>query len=528
MQAERDRLEQQRARVSDQVEAAKRDTDISSLQKRRGVLDFELQEGTKHLMQLRFFRTQADAALAALKEQEADGSIVVSADIVNALDRDPMLRGLKNLQLNMITARDNLMQKYGPRHPQVEGYHIRLASCEREITTMTNRLTNQYVNLMMGERTGAVRSATEQIAQVQETLNEANAKIRDLEAEVTRIEQLVLSGEELDTRIRRIEDTLLELRLLLASEQQVSLRMAAIPPRTISMPKWSIMMPLGIVLGLAVGLGLAFMLEFIDTSVKNPSDISRRVDLPVLGMIPHTDDIEEDVEDLRLAFMTNPNSLIGEAFRQIRTCLLFSGPARERRSLLITSPLPEDGRTTVTMNLAAAIAHGGRKVLVVDANFRQPAIRSLFDGCPEGGLSSALVGQANWRDLVHEVLPNLHVMSAGILPPNPAELFGSEEMRKLVAEMVEQYDQVLFDGAPCLVVTDSPILSTLVDGVVLTVRAGANTFGIVQRTRDILLRVNAHIVGVALNAVRVTAGGYLRKSYETFYEYHEQTRLRAE
>ncbi len=193
--------------------------------------------------------------------------------------------------------------------------------------------------------------------------------------------------------------------------------------------------------------------------------------------------------------------------------------------MLVTSPLPEDGRTTVTMNLAGAISSGGRRVLVVDTNFRQPGISSLFPDCPPGGLSSALVGQAQWRDLVHEVNPNLHVLAAGILPPNPAELLGSQEMRVHLDEMVQQYDQVLLDGAPCLVVTDSAVLSTLVDGVILTIRAGVNTHGIVQRTRDMLMRVGGHIIGSVLNGVRVTAGGYLRKSYDTFYEYHEHAQL---
>jgi capsular exopolysaccharide synthesis family protein len=270
------------------------------------------------------------------------------------------------------------------------------------------------------------------------------------------------------------------------------------------------------------------MLELIDTSVRGPSDIARRVDLPLLGMGPHQDDLEEDIKDLRLAFSTHPNSLISEAFRQVRTCLLYSGPASQRRTLLVTSPQPEDGRTTVALNLAASVARGGRKVLVVDANFRQPAIGKLFSSCPDGGLSSALVGQAAWRDMVREIEPNFSVMASGPLPPNPGELLGSEQMSSIIAEMVAEYDQVIFDAAPCLLVTDAPALSTLVDGVVLVVRAGANTYGIVQRSREMLTRIGAHVVGVVLNGVRAMAGGYLRKNYEAFYDYHEQAKLPQE
>ena len=113
------------------------------------------------------------------------------------------------------------------------------------------------------------------------------------------------------------------------------------------------------------------------------------------------------------------------------------------------------------------------------------------------------------------------MLPAGPLPPNPAELLGSDTMRLLVSEMVAQYDQVIIDGPPCLLVTDAAVMSSIADGTVLVVRATSNTFGVVQRSRDILNRVNARILGVVLNGIRVTAGGYLRKNYRTFYEYHE-------
>jgi len=281
------------------------------------------------------------------------------------------------------------------------------------------------------------------------------------------------------------------------------------------------MMPVGVLLGLVFGVGLAFLLEFIDTSIKSPSDVSKRLELPMLGFVPHADDLDEEINDIRLAFATNPHSVVGESFRQIRTCVQFSAPAEQLQSLLVTSAQPGDGRTAVAMNLAAAFARNGKKVLVVDANFRQPAMEKLFPQCQNTGLSNALVSQCLWSDHVCEIEPNLSVLPAGPLPPNPAELLGSDTMRLLVSEMVAQYDQVIIDGPPCLLVTDAAVMSSIADGTVLVVRATSNTFGVVQRSRDILNRVNARILGVVLNGIRVTAGGYLRKNYRTFYEYHE-------
>ena len=247
------------------------------------------------------------------------------------------------------------------------------------------------------------------------------------------------------------------------------------------------------------------------------------MDLPLLGMIPHSEDLDEEVEDFRQVGLLAPHSPAAEAFRQIRTNLLFSGPDQQRRSLLVTSPAPEDGRTTVVLNLAIAMAQAGKRVLVVDANFRQPALGEIFPKAPPAGLSSALVGQAVWRDVAAPTdVPNLFVIAAGPLPPNPAELLGSEAMRQLVSEMAEEYDQVLFDTAPTMVVADACVLSTRVDGVIVVVRAGSNNVGMVQKTADQLNRVGAHVLGIVLQGVRTTAGGYLRRNYETFYEYHQR------
>ena len=527
MRAEKEKLEGDLERVRRSAEVARRSVNIPSLQKRRTIVDFQLQSLSSQMTQLQLFKAQVDSAMKTLLEQDRNGTLANAPEVDQARESDFQLRSLRNAALNLETEQANFERQFGPKHRAILSLQTRLNSINEKIAYREKELTLRAIGLLKSMREAGVVSVTAQLLEVQQRFNEATATIRDLETNLTKIEQYALTEEHLAKKIEKLDTRLLDLSLL-GSQEQVSLLIKAIPPREISMPKWGVMIPLGMVLGLATGLGLAFLLEFVDTSVKSPSDVTRRVDLPLLGMIPHSDDLEEEIEDLRVAFETHPNSLVGEAFRQIRTCLLFSGPASQRRSLLVTSPLPEDGRTTVAMNLAAAIAQDGRKVLIVDADFRQPAIRELYPECPDGGLSSALVGQATWSDLVHEVRPNLCVLPAGMLPPNPAELLGSEEMRTLLAEMVDQYDQVIIDGAPSLVVTDSAILSTLVDGVVLTVRAGANSYGIVQRTRDMLQRVGAHIVGVALNGVRVTAGGYLRKSYETFYEYHERSQLPVE
>ena len=532
LEAERERLVGEQNVNLKSIETLRGASEVPMMQERRNILQLKLQTLSAELTQLGLAKAQTEAALKATIDQERDGTLASSPEVLRALDMDPTVRALRTAVQNMQIELETLSDRLGPEHRRVAQTRSRLANVKNGLAAKEKELIGLQIEAMKQMRQAGMVAVTERLFEVRSQYNEAVALARDLAVQLGRIGQYSARNTLLRENIRSVRNALLRFRLALKGESPMILRGLAEEPKEPSMPKWEIMMPLGIFLGLAVGLGLAFLLELIDTSIKSPSDISRRVDLPLLGMVPHLDDLDEEIEDIRTALLAHPDSLIGEAFRQVRTCLLFSGPASQRRSLMITSPSPGDGRTTVAINLAAAVAGGGRKVLVVDANFRQPAIGQLFPPAPDGGLSSALVGRAVWTDLVHQVQENLYVMAAGPLPPSPAELLGSEQMRTIIGEMTSQYDQVIFDAAPVLVVSDPGVLSTLVDGVIVVVRAGTNTYGIVQRTRDVLLRVGAHLIGAVLNGVRVTAGGYLRKNYDTFYEYQgergAQPRLPAE
>jgi len=498
-------------------------SELPLLRERRNIAQISLQSLTTELTALRLLKAQAGAALDALKEQEKTGDLASSPEVLRGLEQDPTYRtvtvNVQNYQVELAT----LTLSLGEDHRRVKATRGRLESLQKRKTDLEAELVRKQIQAMMQQQQSQVTAVTERLMQVGNQFTEESTSLKDLGTKLAKINELESVIERHQDQATQVQTAMLKLSVVM---QEVPMNMQALAEEALepSMPKVIIMVPLGVFLGLAIGLGLAFLLELIDTSIKSPADISKRVDLPLLGMIPHENDMDEEVDDMRTVVLTNPDSLAGEAYRQVRTCLLFSGPASQRRSLLVTSPSPGDGRTAVTLNLAASIAQGGRKVLVVDANFRQPSVSNLFPQAPKSGLSSALVGQGNWMENVYEADRNLFVMTAGPLPPNPAELLGSEQMRTMIGEMTAQYDQVIFDGAPALVVTDPAVLATLVDGVIIVVRAGANTFGIVQRTRDLFIRVGAHVVGSVLNGVRVAAGGYLKKNYNTFYEYRgEQT-----
>lgn len=502
--------------------AAARPADIPFIQERINVTGMELQALVSDQTKLVAEEAQAEAILRSIQVQKDQMGLEHVPQVLQALDMDSTLRFMEGTRVQYANELDKAKgTKFGPGHSKVKDLEARIESLDRQILDRRKELVQTQGQALMQMAEGGLEQVRAKLFWVKERLDEKKASTRDLESTLANIQQLENDEKGLVERIKNVEDRMVEIRLLASGEEPLSIYQSAERPLEPSMPRWIIMIPLGFVVGMLFGLGVSLALEMADTSVKSPADIVRRVELPVLGMVPHTDDIEDEIADLRLAFSSNPTSVISESFRQIRTCLQFSGPANQRRSLLITSPLPEDGRTSIATNLAASIARSGKRVLLVDANFRQPAMRKLFPLCPEGGLSAALVGQGDWRGMVGQIEPHLSVLAAGPMPPSPAELLGSDPMRRMIEEMTSEYDQVIFDGPPCLVVTDAAVLGTLVDGVVLVVRAGSSTFGIVQRARDMLSRLGVHMLGVVLDGVRVTAGGYLRKNYETFYEYQE-------
>jgi len=523
--SERANLEEQRDRVRAEEAKLLRDADVPDMLERTNVLTMKLHSLSPQVTAMALELAQSDASLELIRKQMQSGQIESLPQVLQSLDYDLSLRQLRATMLNQKARRQSLESKFGPNHRTVRDYEAFVKSMEIQLDTRKKELINAQVNSMIATAESRKAIVLDRLTKLRDQYRLVDISVRGLRATYNQYTQLEAKDRSLTEDISRIDRRLVDLRILLKGNMPLVIMQTAATPREPSFPKFGIMVPLGVVLGLFVGLGLSFMLELIDTSIKGPADITRRVDLPMLGMVPHQDDLEESIEDLRVAFSTHPNSLVSEAFRQIRTCLQFSGPASQRRTLLVTSALPGDGRTTVSLNLAASAARNGRKVLVVDGNFRQPMMRTLFPAAPEGGLSTVLVGRANWRDMTLEIEPNFSVMASGPLPPNPGELLGSEQMSNMISEMVAEYDQIIFDSAPCLLVTDAAALSTLVDSVLLVVRAGANTHGIVQRAKDMLSRIGGHVVGVVLNGVRTIAGGYLRKNYEAFYEYHEQAKL---
>jgi succinoglycan biosynthesis transport protein ExoP len=313
------------------------------------------------------------------------------------------------------------------------------------------------------------------------------------------------------------------------------------PPRAPHRPNKPMNLALGLGIGLLLGVCLAFFFEYLDSSIKTPDDIDRYIKLPSLGVIPSAASLLSPSKRKQLVATAGGNgakgsvssksielityhdtkSLISEAYRNLRTSvLLSSGSGRPPKILLVTSSQAGEGKTTTAVNISITLSQTGEKVVLLDCDMRNPRVHRIIGLDNANGISSFLSGNSDLSSMIQQSeIPNLFAVSAGRVPPNPAELLGSSRMKQGLALLDEYFDHIVIDSPPVLSVTDARILGTLVDGVVLVIKGGETPKEAVQRTKRLLQEVHAHVIGTLLNNVDVHSPDYYYYSKYYYYGY---------
>ena len=401
----------------------------------------------------------------------------------------------------------------------IEDYAKQVAEKRTTIETLEDRLAQEKSRELTGTNlTEEAQLALERrISALQEDLDARKRQVSELEklnAQYVMLERRVRTSQNL---YQTILDQHAQYALLIKEFEPRNISIidyAEIPQRP-SKPRTTLNIMFGLLFGLALGAGISFFIEYLDDTIKSPNDIETFLRIPYLGLIPAGAKGSVPIEGI---VEHEPKGTVAEQYRAIRTNILFSSN-RATKSLLITSSGPAEGKTTTALNIAQAMARAGDRTVLVDADMRRPRLHKLLNITETArGLSSYLVGNHSLDEIIREtILPGLYFICAGPIPPNPVELLNSPRLADMLSQLTQRFDRVILDSPPVIAVTDAPIMSRLVDGVIMTVHGGRAHRDVVKRGVEAIRMVSGTILGVILNNVNIYRASYYDYYYYSYY-----------
>jgi len=496
---------------------------ILGLDEKQNIITQKLDELNKELTSAESDRMQKEAIyrMTQTGDPDAIASAVASDPSPTTTGTSPLLDKLHQQQADLKIQIADLGTQFGPAYPKLAQLNGQLKEVERQIEAETKKtvehLHGQYQTAL--QRETMLRAALDKQKQEANQLNESAIDYTLLKRDVESNRQLY---EGLLEKLKQAGVT--------AGLRSSNFRIvdAARPPAGPVEPNIPRNLAFALILGITSGLGLAFLLESMDNTIRTTEQAQIISSLPSLGMIPLGSKsgsngngakrlvLTSSKEAVELVTQVRPQSQMAESYRALRTSLLLSSLGAPPKVIMVTSARPQEGKTTTAINSAIVLAQKGVRVLLVDADLRRPSVHKTLGMGPRSGLSNVLTGSATLEQTIttSPVLPNLFVLPAGSPPPNPAELLASPNMKDVLNELREQFDHVVIDTPPTLSVTDAVVLSPRVDAIILVIRSGQTTKQALRRARDILMQVNAHVTGVLLNAVDLKS-----PDYYYYYEY---------
>jgi succinoglycan biosynthesis transport protein ExoP len=461
------------------------------------------------------------------------GDVETVASAVSALDAagagiqsaSSLLGSLRSKEADLKIQAAQLNTQFGPSYPKLAQLNSQLKEIDAQILQETKKVAGEVRGQYMAavQRESLLHDALEKQKQEENKLNESAIDYSILKRDLDSYRQLY------EGLMEKMKEAGVSAGLKSNNFRIVDVARVPTGPIEPNIPR---NLAFAFILGLTSGVGLAFLQEGLDNTVRTSEQAQMISGLPALGMIPlPARTAREGANPKRLVIATSskeavelvaqsrPHSQMAESYRALRTSLLLTNLGTPPKVIIVTSALPQEGKTTTSMNTALVLAQKGVRVLLIDADLRRPSIHKILGMGPRSGLSNVLTGSATLQQTItrSSILPNLYILPAGTPPPNPAELLASTNMRDVLEELRGQYDHIVVDTPPTLSVTDAVVLSPRADAIVLVIRSGQTTKQALRRSRDILTQVNAKVSGVLLNAVDLTS-----PDYYYYYEYQSK------
>lgn len=459
---------------------------------------------------------------------------------------DPRIAELQKRLNDLAISAAQLGVTYGPEHEQVKSLKQQMLVMQEQLqesrNTLEDKLKGEYERAVTDDR--ALEKALEQAKADAVEQDQASIQYSILKQDVSTANALYTEF------LHKTNQADLEVA---QQRNNMNVIQPAQEPRAPDPPSPALAIAMALAASLAGSIGLAFVLERFDKTIKNVGDVDRYAQLPTLGVIPAIEAArtrsmqgkkarngapmsistprlppvgasgngskagDAEIAPAQLAFLSDVSSA-AEAYRALRTSVLLSAAGSPPKTILFTSGAAGEGKTTTVVNTAISLAQLGSSVLIIDADLRKPSAHKGFSVGNELGLSTYLSRDVEVEGVIQKLkIPNLSLLACGPIPPNPAELISSDKMKALLRLAAEKYDHIVIDSPPLMYVTDSVILSTLVDGVILVVHGGKSTRDVVRQSRHMLALVGAKVFGVVLNNVSLRNLG---NSYHNYYPYY--------
>ncbi len=462
--------------------------------------------------------------LRALEAAQKEGRILQpSADDLSVVEADPSVNLRDERLRNLREQREVLLHRMGDDHRVVMQIDQLIDATLGERVREVNRLLRERQAVALDQARKAVGQYESQLVGLQPALAESRAKVRDLTEKLQTYRTIEMRAKAALDRKTKAEALLADMSLTGRRPDNAGVSRQVNPTDAkLTFPTIGGVVVSTAVLVLALAIAVIFMKELLDQRIKSPTDIMLIPHARVLGNVPQADMDPLGPSDVESVVRRDPTGLMAEAFRQTRTAILSAAERGGHRVFAIVGPQPASGVSSMVNNLALSMAFDGRKVLAIDANFRKPALHRLF-GVGNGlGLADVLTSNVGFDQAVMHVSdPNVDVLTAGDLSKAAPELLEGRAFQNLLNDCRARYDVILIDTPPALLTSEATMLSKHVDAAVLVVRAGRDKRGMVARMLRQMNQEQAEMLGIVLNAVRPTKGGYFSKNYDMFYQYRQ-------
>jgi polysaccharide biosynthesis transport protein len=488
---------------------------------------------------------QGDAVNQILALQALQTPARISSDVASIDLNDPAIVKLNSVLVDLTLERQNLLTTITPDHPQIRDLDVRIALVKQNLDNRERAVSERHIRDLRIKRQVLERRASDIRKQIDRTVQEQK-RLPELAREYAQLQREVTLNENLLTQLRsKLQEVQIKEREQI--EEVSSVRPAISPSIPMNPPQTTGKAIAGLLIGLTIGVILAFVLESLDTSIATIQDVESYLDLRVLGLIPlfelakDPSMVDEGTEAGPFArtrsfliSLLHPRSTIAEAYRSLRTNLEFISLEKPIKTICLTSSSLMEGKTTTAVNLAITIAQTGKRTLLVEADLRKPFLHHVFGIPREPGLSEVIVANKDWKDCLRGVadlmlgplgvdrlmtMPNidkLSVLTSGTPPPNPTEFLSSPRMAQLITEAREEFDYVIFDCPPVLPVTDTALLASKVDGVLMVYRVGKIARSALRRSKVLLENVRGKVLGIVLTGLKAE----ISPDYDELKYYH--------